>query len=361
MVDLVKWCLFITYFTGRLSGVLNFEVDFKTGQIKVTKRATVCAACSHFAIIFLLTHFLINAQAVVKIWNIPNSLQEYVVMVLAGLRLISVFLALVSRWSKRRTFMQLSNSIRRQFSPKITPYIQSIVISKFCSGVMAEAIQVIISLYTMHNQQNISVTLGIWGYFCLSPLLNVIIMQYFIAISIIRGCYNLLNEELQAIVAEAQSLNSKKTKVFVKTCCRLADRLEKIAHSQFELQALTERLSRTYQVQVVCLIITYYSNLVGSSYFTFSNFKSEGLPESFHIFVIVIYTVLNVSYLVDYWINAFNIFGLLNAHEEMAQLLSEHTSFQRGLDKRLQAVVSVNKMVFHFYAYKQFCRSKASP
>jgi len=56
MARLVKWCLYILYFIGRTTGLINFEVDLKTGRPKVTKRATTCAvACKYSSSSQLLT------------------------------------------------------------------------------------------------------------------------------------------------------------------------------------------------------------------------------------------------------------------------------------------------------------------
>jgi len=44
MVDLVKWCLYVSYFYGRYTGVINFEIDLKTGRTRITKWATIYAA-----------------------------------------------------------------------------------------------------------------------------------------------------------------------------------------------------------------------------------------------------------------------------------------------------------------------------
>jgi len=138
-------------------------------------------------------------------------------------------------------------------------------------------------------------------------------------------------------------LNPNRIGVFITTCCSLADRFEKIAKSQSDLQAFIDRLTRVYEVQVASLVIAYYLHLVVYLYFVLIlikyNFKSMISPE----FVMFVYTTLIVLYFVDFSMNASNIVGLRDTHEEMIQLLGQRTLFQPGLDQRLEAVVSKTK------------------
>jgi len=175
--------------------------------------------------------------------------------------------------------------------------------------------------------------LGAWGLFSTTVIVHVIIMQYFMAMASTRGRYVLLNKELQALISETRSLNPNRIGVFITTCCSLADRFEKIAKSQSDLQAFIDRLTRVYEVQVASLVIAYYLRLVANLYFVF-------ISMMFHQFVVLIYTTLIVLYFVDFSMNASNIVGLLDTHEEMVQLLGQRTLFQQGLDQRLEAVVS---------------------
>jgi len=156
------------------------------------------------------------------------------------------------------------------------------------------------------------------------------------AMASIRGRYILLNKELQALISETRSLNPNRIGVFITTCCSIADRFEKIAKSQSDLQAFIDRLTRVYEVQVASLVIAYYLHLVTYLYFVLSLIKYNFIS----MIVMFIYTTLIVLYFVDFSMNACNIVGLLDTHEEMIQLLGQRTLFQPGLDQRLEAVVS---------------------
>ncbi|KAH8290412.1 hypothetical protein KR054_002740 [Drosophila jambulina] len=340
MVDLVKWCLLSAYYYGRFTGVLNFEVDIKTGRTRVTRRATICAACSQLAMFGLLAFHLLNTQAMTSVWFNANSTHGYVFLVIAIFRLICVFLALVSRWSQRRHFVRLFNSFRRlyQSNPDIIKYCRRGILSKFVCASISESMQMVVALTMMRNQLTIRTSVGIWAVLSMTAIINVIITQYFIAMAHIRGRYILLNQELRSLMAETQSLVPDRSGVYATRCCCLADRLERIARAQSDLQALTERLSRTYQLQVLCLVITYYLNLVGNIYMVFSLIKYRYLTEDWPKAIIVCGLVYMIFYYLDCWINSFNVFYLLDAHNEMVKLLSLRTLTQPGLDRRLEAV-----------------------
>lgn len=342
MVDLAKWCLLVCYYYGRFTGVLNFEIDLKTGRARVTKRATICAACSQLAMFILLGYHSLHSHTMTSLWSNANHLHEYVFVIMASFRMICVFLALVSRWCQRRRFIRLFNSFRRlyQSNPDIINYCRRGIVSKCLCATMSETLQVVMALILLRNDLTLPMALGIWAVLSLTAIINVIITQYFIAMANIRGRYILLNKELRSLMADAQSLVPDRSGVYVTRCCSLADRLEEIAQTQSELQDLTERLSRTYQVQVLCVSITYYLNWLGNVYMVFSIVEYRALSESWPKIVMVFGTFYMVFYYLDCWLNSFNIFYLLDTHKEMVELLGLRTLLQPGLDCRLEAVVS---------------------
>ncbi|KAH8253856.1 hypothetical protein KR032_007122 [Drosophila birchii] len=341
MVDVFKWCLLVAYFYGRFTGVLNFEVDLKTGRSRITRRATICAAISQLAIFTILTFNMLNFHVMTRVWFNANSTHEYVFLVTAAFRLICVFLALVSRWSQRRHFVRLFNSFRRlyQSNPGIIKYCRRSIQSKFITASISETMQVVAALIMMRNQLTIRTAVGIWAVLSITAIINVIVTHYFIAMAHIRGRYILLNQELRSLMAEIQSLVPDRSGVYATRCCCLADRLERIARDQSDLQAFTELLSRTYQLQVLCLVITYYLNLVTNIFMLYSCIKYKSLTEEWPKAFLVFGSVYSAFYYLDCWLNAHNVFYLLDAHNEMVRLLCLRTLSQPGLDRRLEAVI----------------------
>ncbi|EDW92275.1 putative gustatory receptor 59d [Drosophila yakuba] len=368
MTDLVKWCLKIAYGYGRLTGVINFEIDLKTGQTQVTRRATLISASTHLLIFGLLAYHTLRRNVVTVMWRYANSLHEYVFLVIAGFRIVCVFLALVSRWSQRRTFMRLFNSFWRMYqrNPAIIQYCRRSIVSKFFCTTIAETPQILITLAMMRNQLSIAVALRIWAVFSLTAILNVIISQYFVAAACVRGRYVLLNKDLQAIVSESQSLIPNGGGVYVTKCCWLADRLESLAKSQSDLQELVENLSTAYQGEVVCLVITYYLNMLGTAYMMFSFSKYGSLGNNLPILVPLCAIAHFFIYIFDCWLNAFNVFYLLDAHEIMLGLLDRRTLFQPGLDSRLEMAfenfalnLARNPLKLHSYGLFEYGRASS--
>lgn len=341
MADLLKLCLKIAYAYGRLTGVINFKIDLKTGQALVTRGATLISVSTHLLIFALLLYQTMRKSVVNVMWKYANSLHEYVFLVIAGFRVVCVFLELVSRWSQRRTFMRLFNSFRRlyQRNPDIIQYCRRSIVSKFFCVTMTETLHIIVTLAMMRNRLSIALALRIWAVLSLTAIINVIITQYYVATACVRGRYALLNKDLQAIVTESQSLVPNGGGVFVTKCCYLADRLERIAKSQSDLQELVENLSTAYEGEVVCLVITYYLNMLGTSYLLFSISKYGNFGNNLLVIITLCGIVYFVFYVVDCWINAFNVFYLLDAHDKMVKLLNKRTLFQPGLDHRLEMVV----------------------
>ncbi|KAH8365216.1 hypothetical protein KR084_006175 [Drosophila pseudotakahashii] len=339
MVDLVKWSLVISYYLGRFSGVLNFEIDLKTGRTRVTKRATISAAVSHVFLIIILCFTMKRSGFVIQGWLNTNAFQDTCLFFMAIVRIICVLLSLASRWSQRRTFMTLFRLIYRlcRRNPDTIRCCRRSIVNKCFCAIMAESLQFILILVLIPNHLNMPMALSICSLSCLKFIINVIISQYFTAMAIIRGRYTLLNKKLLSVIAEIQSLIPNKGGVFMTKCCHLADILEKMARTQSNLQALTERISRTYRFQILGMIITYYLSFVEIFYFMFTAKKYKFTTNSPAIAVVASITSLTF-YLIDCWLNAFNVFYLIDSHHEMVKLLSQRTIFHPGLDQRLETV-----------------------
>ncbi|XP_037714088.1 putative gustatory receptor 59d [Drosophila subpulchrella] len=160
-------------------------------------------------------------------------------------------LTLASRWWNREEFMQVFDEFRRQYSPEILPYCRRRILSKILCATTVDTMHIVITMLRMRKHLTLSVALGTCGLFSTTVVVHVIIMQYFMAMASIRGRYILLNKELQALISETRSLSPNRIGdgVFITKCCSLADRFEKIAKSQSDLQAFIDRLTRVYEVQ----------------------------------------------------------------------------------------------------------------
>ncbi|KAH8401200.1 hypothetical protein KR009_003604 [Drosophila setifemur] len=340
MADLVEWCLYICYAYGRLTGVLNFEVDLKTGRPRATKRATLCSVFAQLIMFSVLYVQIRKSHVMSGFWENVGALNEYVFMILGFFRIICVFLALAIRWVNRRQFMDIFHSFMRLYllNPAIRPFCRRSIISKFFCSTLTEILQISMVLYMVRERLTLSQGVGIVGFLSMTAIINVIITQYYIAMAHLRARYVLLNKELRAVVDETQSLVPNRSGVYVTKCCFLADRLEELSKTQSELQKLTENVSSTYEVQVLCMVIAYYLHLMGNIYFIFTAIKYKGFVHSSTTLVSVFVTFFMVSYYFECWLNAHNIFHLLDVHAEMVRILDRRTLFHPGLDRRLETV-----------------------
>ncbi|XP_043948030.1 putative gustatory receptor 59d isoform X2 [Drosophila biarmipes] len=260
---------------------------------------------------------------------------------MASVRMICVLLSMACRWFQRPIYMKLFNSIYRLYrkNPEIIRYCRRSIVSKCFCAITSELLQIIIIIIICANRLSFSVALSIWCVFCLTSTVNVIISQHFAAIAIIRGRYTLINKNIRSALADIQPLIPNNSGVFMTKCCHLADIFEDMARAQSHLQKLTECLSRTYRVQIICLFIMYYLNHAGICYFMFS-IKKYSLITTNWPGITLVGAVLHLTfYYLDCWLNLFNIFYLIDSHYEMVKLLSQRTLFQPGLDQRLEAVL----------------------
>ncbi|KAH8401179.1 hypothetical protein KR009_003539 [Drosophila setifemur] len=356
MVDLVEWCLYITYISGRFTGVLNFEIDVRTGRARVTKRATICAVFAQvFILIFLLYH-TISTRAMTDMMVHANGLYKSVSMVVVAFRIISTLLAVIGRWCHRGRFMQLHDSFQSLYrrNPEISQYCRMGIVCKVLCGLAVEASQLSMGLFVVQKDINYKLAIGTWSVVALSAIVNVILTQYYIAMANIRGSYILLNKELKAVLVETESLTPNRSGVFVTKCCYLADRLDEIAETQSQLQDLFDRLTKTFEFQVLCFAVTTYLNMVCGSYFMFSEQKHSS-TEDWPGIVKFLGGIFFVFFYLDNTIIIYNIFHLLNLHAEMVSLLNERSILPPGLDQRLEVTVSVciwkNYSDFLIYLY----------
>ncbi|KAH8320368.1 hypothetical protein KR067_000362 [Drosophila pandora] len=340
MAGLVEWCLYVCYKYGRFTGVINFEYDMKARRARATKRTTVWAAVSHFTMFLMLLLQILKRQSIGTMWAGANFMTAYVFMIIAMVRICCVFLALVSRWCHRRRFMELFTEYMNLslLHPEILQYCRRSIVNKFFAALMAETLQMLVVFLVLRRRLTIVGAVGVWSMMALTAIINVIITQFFIALAHIRGRYSLLNMELRAVVNEVQSLVPNRKGVYMIRCCRLADRLEEIAQAQSELHALTEKLAETYQVQILCMVLTYYMTVVGNVYLLFSINKYQAFADLLNIYIGGLGVAFLVFYHLDSWLNGLNVMYLLDAHAEMIRLLQQRTTFQPGLDQRLETV-----------------------
>lgn len=338
----VKWCLCTAYYYGRLTGVLNFEIDLKTGRTRVTNRANVYAALAQVVLTYLLVLQAMEPKYFRLFWWQANVLHEVVYLAMSGFRLGCILVSLMSRWLHRSQFIRLFHSFRClvQKHPEVTRYCRVGIVSKcFCSTAL-DALMLLMGLVMMWQYLTVPMVLQICSVSILTAVINVIMTQYYVATAVIRGRYALLIRDLGTAMAEARSLVPNGGGVYVTRCCDLADRVDELAAAQSDLQALTERLSKTYSLQVFCMTIAYYLNFVGSAYMAFSVGKYANITENWPPVFKALAAAYMVVFMSDSFLSIYNTFRLLNSHSEMSELLKQRSALPPGLDTRLETAVS---------------------
>lgn len=127
---------------------------------------------------------------------------------------------------------------------------------------------------------------------------------------------------------------------FMSKCCSLADRLEDIARTQSELQTLGDHMAQVFGIQGLCISGSSYVSSIGCIYFSVSALKRSAEQQWSPLFFIMLTFEIG-TYFVDVLITIYNIYHVIDDHAELVRLMEQYTTFAPGLDKRLDAVVSV--------------------
>ncbi|XP_064536158.1 putative gustatory receptor 59d [Drosophila montana] len=95
MFEPVKWILRMVYFYSRLLGVINFEIDMKTGRASVTRRASIYAGVVNGSILSILP-FLSLSNLVQTMWSHAGLLHEYLFLLTFSILMLYAMTALVN-------------------------------------------------------------------------------------------------------------------------------------------------------------------------------------------------------------------------------------------------------------------------
>lgn len=347
MGDAVQWILRISYYYSKFLGVINFEIDMRTGHARLTKSASIYAVLINI-IIFGLLIVLSRSDLIQMLWSRAGHLHEYLFLLVHGTRVCCVMATLFSRWWQRRRLIRLVNAFRALAirKPQVMRMWRRRVIMKFISISMSELLQILVSFLSLRPYLTVNLASSIFLLYTLTVLVNVIVSHYYFAIVNVHSHYILLNQELRAVLVEIRSLEGEHRKAaFMIKCCTLADRLEVIAGTQYEVQTLLERITKIFGIQGIVVTINSYISILATIYFSFSSVKKMHGMEWTPLFIFLF--VLNVvCYFADILITLNNVYFVLEIHTHMVKLLERLTMFSAGLDERLQTVVSVANVLW---------------
>lgn len=342
MFDPARFMLLYAYFYGRCSGILNFEIDMRTGRARLTRLATVYSALAN-AVTVGMVPWLSTSSLMQAYWTRAGELHEYLFLTILGGRILCVCLTLFTRWRQRAIFVCLVNVLRRVTlkRPHVRELCRRGIISKVIGTLFSELLQMTLGLMSLREHLTFGLFLSNLIFYTITALVNIIISHYFFALLLIRGHYRLLIEELRLLLDEVAQLECENRKgVFVLKCCALADRLEAIAHDQFQLQSLLRQVTSLFGPQTLCMALSYYMSTISIIYFMFSEIRGTSVTLGWSYWALFIIIFEAICYFGDNHISIDVVYGLLEAHGEMVRLLSEHTVLAPGLDVRLETVVS---------------------
>ncbi|KAH8404122.1 hypothetical protein KR215_010195 [Drosophila sulfurigaster] len=339
MFDIVQSMLRISYYYSRFLGVLNFEIDSKTGYARITTQSTIYAAVVNVVLVCLIPS-LTQSELLHILWKNAGQLHEYLILVVMGMRVGCIIATLFSRWLQRHRLIYLVNAVRQLTiqKPQVIRMWRGGVIKKFTSILVSEVVQMMSSILALRAVLTFNLIVTIISLYVVTALVNVIISHYYFIMLNIHNHYILLKQELRSVLSQTRDLEEEQRKAtFMIKCCTLADQLEVIARRQSELQKLVDLMTIIFGIQGICIASSSYISCIGSIYFTFSAIKrSAGMTCGLNVYMLS--GIVIGVYLLDLGITIDNTFTVLDDHDELEQLLEEYSSFGIGLDKRLETV-----------------------
>ncbi|KAH8298409.1 hypothetical protein KR044_001942 [Drosophila immigrans] len=341
MFDVVKTILRNGYYYARFVGVLNFEVDVKTGLARITKRASIYAAFINL-LTFSVIPWLSNNHVIRLFWSRAGSLHQYLFLALMAGRVICIAATLITRWWQRPHYVRLINAFQRlaHEKPQVIRLWRRGVISKVVSITLSELFQMLISLVILHDALTMKTFLTVAAISTITAQVNVIVAQYYFALLNIHGHYILINDELRLLLDEIRSLETEHRKgVFTIKCCALADQLDAIAAVQFHLQTLLKQITSIFGLQIISMSTSYYMSTVALIYYTFTELRASQVSGMLSYWAQALVVLEFVAYFTDIHITVNISYAVHEVHAVLVNLLSQHTVFASGLDERLEVAL----------------------
>ncbi|EDW10510.1 putative gustatory receptor 59d [Drosophila mojavensis] len=338
MFDPVKLILRLVYFYSRLLGVLNFEIDLRTGRGRITRRASIYAAAAN-VMIFSQLIILSNSELMHTMWLKAGVLHEYLYLVIHTTRLSCVSVTLLSRWWQRRRLIELINALSRLAfrRPEVTRMWRHRVVIKCLSILFLEVFQVILTLIVFERFMTVYMAVSIILLYTLTALVNVIISHiYFINLNVYCH-YCLLNRELKAVLVAARSLEAEPglRTTRMSRYFTLTEQLEDIARTQSQLQNLLQCSSRIFGIQSLCVSAITYISVMATIYFIIIGFNvTKAIPSWKYVNLLLFCETF--FYFADVLITMDNLYIVLDVHGEMLSLLQQFSTLAPGLDSRFE-------------------------
>ncbi|KAH8252351.1 hypothetical protein KR038_008257 [Drosophila bunnanda] len=342
MADPVELILRFAYWYGRLLGVFNFEVDWRTGQARITRRATICAAFHNGVLISLLYVQKFNDGSLKVAWSNAQYLHEYFFLLITLVRYWAVLLTLLSRWRQRGRILRLWNQLARMAfeRPKVMRLYRRGIVVKFVIGVISDTMHTVLDFSAQRRELTLGLAVDLFVWYTYSTIFNIIVAQYFFAQLLVHGHYVLLHGDIKKLIGQAYGVScirNRRGGVFATKCCSLADQLEILAQRQAKLQGICFEMGTIFQIQTLSVSLVYYLSTMATIYYAFCSvlYNSTGLGPSYWGFLLI--AISTIFFYADNFITL-NI-GFLTKDEldGIHKVLAERTLFCQELDERLEA------------------------
>ncbi|KAH8233304.1 hypothetical protein KR026_006436 [Drosophila bipectinata] len=341
MPDPVVSMLRFFYLYGRAVGVMNFEVDWRTGEAKATRRATILAAAHNVGVTLLLFYLNIRSGSVRSSWIEARLMHEYFFLLMTVVRTLAVLLALASRWRQRRRILRLWKNVIQMIRsrPEVVRLNRRSIMVKFVLGVMADSLHSVLDHSAQRKKIASDMLLNLLVLYAYTTMFNVIVGQYYLAILQIHAHYLVLQKDLKILMQEAESvcqIRNRRGGVFATKCCFLADQVDELAERHSKLHATCQDVSEILQIQSFSMTLVYYLSTMATIYYSFCSIYYKNTDLSSSYWGLLLLLAFSVFYYLDCFITLNVSFVINDQCQEMITMLAGRAVFSKPLDQRLE-------------------------
>ncbi|XP_049308522.1 putative gustatory receptor 36c [Bactrocera dorsalis] len=309
MPQFLRYFYRFTYYYSLAFGLLRFEYDFHTYNIRPTTRVAAYAILVNLLIVALMPQqFKLDAM---NFTRNPKARQlfQFLLTSLSLTRSVACVFILAVYWWRRHDIIALVIDFQRLFRIRVNYILHSsLSVRRFRFALLRKLLLVTVTdlsrLATAwrsgswrDQQPVILVTIYL-------AILNQVVNHFFFGMCVLNFHLEALNDELQDIVDAATMLSAQRRvcpQNFPRRCANLINKFNALMARRRQLQRFADRLTAILGVQAGCVIFILYWYNVTLVYLVYSLMKPEGvLSVAMPLWSVVLFLIAGAAYCGDF-------------------------------------------------------------
>ncbi|XP_018791768.1 PREDICTED: uncharacterized protein LOC108970700 [Bactrocera latifrons] len=257
MYRITYWLLYGHYCYSLVLGTLHFRYDFNNNKAYITPFITYYTAVMNVLALTTLPWTYYTAVCTFLQKERVGRPVLYIFIAVKTLRLLAVALVIVYNWQRRRDILKFIRDINHlrcvYFARFPVPFewqrrFEMKIIKNMLSGVVVDALRLIIVLGVYKNHMNASFVISNVLFSLISNILYLNMSHYYFFMQTIILFGNVLNRQLADIIKSAKSVtrlrdHQRCRKQYKARCLTLSRELDEVALVHIQLQSLALRIN----------------------------------------------------------------------------------------------------------------------